>query len=295
MVDKNKNNEQNDEFDDEFEFEMEDMFDDELENEEVSDNNEQPLAEPKKNRFPWLITLIIAGILGFFGWRFYQSGTSTEIGPIAPPLPTAQEAPAPFSEDPLDRQLEAIDQPLPPISIAPTLEREDATMQIDKAVSQTKEDLDKSLGSLKKEIDALMKSNTNKINEIEKDLQLSASKIVNVDRSLSLIQQDISKLTQVLKALTEQVNELQAAKQVSNAEAANRARKAGQAAATSKTPHPSQTMTIHAIIPGRVWLRTQDGKTISASEGDMLSQYGKVLKIDAATGTVLTSSGATIR
>ena len=295
---------QNDEFEDEFEFETEEIFDDETQ--DSSESSTAPVAERKRSNFPWLIALLVLGIAGYFGWQFYQAGAGGEIGEITSPPPeqvaqpqVLEEETAPFAQLPvqesLDQQLDAIEQPLPPPLVV--VKEEKSSAQIDRVVSETKEDFEKSVGSLKKEIDSITKSNSTKINEIEKDLQLTAGKIVNVDRNLGLIQQDISQLTQVVKALTEQVAELQAARQAIKADAADRARRSGQAAAgsTQKAPHVSQTMTIHAIIPGRAWIRTQDGKTLSVAEGDMLGQFGKVLKIDAATGSVLTSSGATIR
>ena len=52
---------------------------------------------------------------------------------------------------------------------------------------------------------------------------------------------------------------------------------------------------VHAIIPGRAWLRGRDGKTITVTEGDMLDKYGKILVIDAPSGVVITSSGVTLR
>ena len=54
-------------------------------------------------------------------------------------------------------------------------------------------------------------------------------------------------------------------------------------------------MSVHAIIPGRAWLKSKDGSTITVTEGDSLERYGKVLVIDASNGVVITSSGVTLR
>lgn len=53
--------------------------------------------------------------------------------------------------------------------------------------------------------------------------------------------------------------------------------------------------TVHAVIPGRAWLKSTKGSIITVAEGDSLGNYGKVLVIDAAHGLVLTSSGITFR
>jgi outer membrane murein-binding lipoprotein Lpp len=57
----------------------------------------------------------------------------------------------------------------------------------------------------------------------------------------------------------------------------------------------SPSVVVHAIIPGRAWLKTKDGSTITVTEGDNLEHYGKILVIDAPNGVVITSSGATLR
>lgn len=52
---------------------------------------------------------------------------------------------------------------------------------------------------------------------------------------------------------------------------------------------------VHAIIPGRAWLKGPGGQITTITEGDTLGDYGKVLVIDAASGMVLTQSGVTFR
>lgn len=51
---------------------------------------------------------------------------------------------------------------------------------------------------------------------------------------------------------------------------------------------------LQAIIPGRAWLVSSEGETLTVSRGSPLGNYGKVSFIDAASGRVLTSSGQTI-
>lgn len=52
---------------------------------------------------------------------------------------------------------------------------------------------------------------------------------------------------------------------------------------------------VHAVIPGRAWLKSCKGQIITLTEGEVIGNYGKVLVIDAANGAVLTSSGVTFR
>jgi len=48
---------------------------------------------------------------------------------------------------------------------------------------------------------------------------------------------------------------------------------------------------VHAIIPGRAWLKSRKGQIITVAEGDSLGDYGKILTIDPANALVRTSSG----
>lgn len=52
---------------------------------------------------------------------------------------------------------------------------------------------------------------------------------------------------------------------------------------------------VHAVIPGRAWLKSSQGQIVTVSEGDTIQDYGKILVIDAANGVVLTSSGIAFR
>lgn len=48
---------------------------------------------------------------------------------------------------------------------------------------------------------------------------------------------------------------------------------------------------VHAVVPGRAWLKSTKGQMITVTEGDSIAYYGKVLVINATDGVVLTSSG----
>lgn len=52
---------------------------------------------------------------------------------------------------------------------------------------------------------------------------------------------------------------------------------------------------VHAIIPGRAWLKSNGGQIITVTEGDKVGDYGTVAVIDASNGLVRTSSGIIIR
>lgn len=53
--------------------------------------------------------------------------------------------------------------------------------------------------------------------------------------------------------------------------------------------------TVHAIIPGRAWLKSSSGQIITVTEGDKIGDYGTVAVIDSANGLVRTSSGIILK
>ncbi len=52
---------------------------------------------------------------------------------------------------------------------------------------------------------------------------------------------------------------------------------------------------VDAVIPGRAWLKNQNGNTVTVSKGDQIRGYGYVTLIDAEEGLVVTSSGIVFR
>lgn len=54
---------------------------------------------------------------------------------------------------------------------------------------------------------------------------------------------------------------------------------------------PKQIYTVQAIIPGRAWLKSDAGDTVTVAEGDVLRDYGRVTKIDPYDGVVNIDTG----
>jgi hypothetical protein len=54
------------------------------------------------------------------------------------------------------------------------------------------------------------------------------------------------------------------------------------------------TYIVQAIIPGRAWLKSESGDTVTVAEGDLLKDYGRVTKIDPYDGVVDIDTGTKI-
>src|SRR5579872_1241436 len=57
---------------------------------------------------------------------------------------------------------------------------------------------------------------------------------------------------------------------------------------------PKISYTVQAIIPGRAWLKSDSGDTVTVAEGDMLKGYGRITKIDPYDGIVDIDTGSRI-
>lgn len=55
-------------------------------------------------------------------------------------------------------------------------------------------------------------------------------------------------------------------------------------------PAPHVTYSVQAIIPGRAWLKSESGDTVTVAEGDVVKDLGRVVKIDPYDGVVQVDS-----
>jgi hypothetical protein len=60
---------------------------------------------------------------------------------------------------------------------------------------------------------------------------------------------------------------------------------------SSERPTNKAAYTVQAIIPGRAWLKADNGDTLTVAEGDVIRGLGKVVKIDPYDGVVNINTG----
>jgi hypothetical protein len=61
-----------------------------------------------------------------------------------------------------------------------------------------------------------------------------------------------------------------------------------------QSSEPKAAYTVSAIIPGRAWLKSEGGETVTVAEGDTLKGYGRIMKIDPYDGVVELDVGGKI-
>lgn len=113
-----------------------------------------------------------------------------------------------------------------------------------------------------------------KISDYEMQGNLTRGKMDEMSKRISRIESNLNQITQMLR-------EGGAATSRPEAAAVNRA-------------EPKIGYTVQAIIPGRAWLKSESGDTVTVAEGDILRNYGRIAKIDPYDGIVEIDTGSRI-
>ncbi len=139
-----------------------------------------------------------------------------------------------------------------------------------------------------------------RINQLQSSVEQSRADTNRLLDSMSGLQQNIELLNQrfakmddPLKSMALQLNLQQ--EQIDLLE--KRTRKPVVKRVAHKKPplkKPDPVFYIQAIIPGRAWLKSTEGTTLTVGEGDRLRSYGAISEIDAASGRITTSYGRII-
>jgi len=151
--------------------------------------------------------------------------------------------------------------------------------------------------------DAPSANNENTINRKMATLQLSqentrsdvatlSSQVSGMSGSMSSLSNSVAELNTLVSSLNNKLESQSSEIDKLSAQIA-RAKKA-------KTPHhverrPELKYYIQAVIPGRAWLISSTGQTITVREGSSVRGYGEIKLIDSMQSKIITSSGKVIR
>lgn len=300
MNDDNKNSDLPDEqqefedFEDAFEDSFEKNEEEKEEGEELSSlkeaaPSEAPVKRPPPKSGSLLPVVIGISVLIFLGWKLFGMFSEQSLpAQKTPPTPEAVSLPSepalPVPEQPVlpsepVKPSEPLPEPEPTSLPSPTTLPENNELTVLRAKITQQEQLYEQ-----------------KLATFEKEIMLTRNNMAESARQLSTLQNDITMLSKAMQQLSEQVDtirsyqerqEIRRQQQIHTREAPS---SKGESSA-EKLP----SLTVYAIIPGRAWLRSANGKTLTVTEGDPIGEYGKVLKIDASSGVVITTSGATLR
>ena len=123
-----------------------------------------------------------------------------------------------------------------------------------------------------------------KIDSVVQQLVSGQERISNLNESISKTGQDISAINQKIEHLT-----------VATQQMLLEIEKMKVPPKKKKVSKPPVAYNVRAIVPGRVWLESADGKGVTLRVGDKLEGYGEVRVIAPRQGMVIMSNGSIIQ
>lgn len=155
---------------------------------------------------------------------------------------------------------------------------------ITQKLDQHKKELQKIIAQQADKSDAMQ---NNFIIEMRKYNAATTKQLDRLEKEQAALLQTVQQIAGNLGANDAQLKKIE---QFINAEIAEFAQPMGM------TPAPiAPKYVVHAIIPGRAWLRDPQQRITSITEGQLIEGYGTVLTIDPKMGTVILSSGQVLR
>lgn len=151
----------------------------------------------------------------------------------------------------------------------------------------------KDLNALEKKINEDKDAQNERMERIESDMQKLMKRMSDINNNIAGLQNSMSQMNDTLGQYSAEIAKVSKVQQQKQEKI--QAQKTKQVQTQRKQQQSAPTMSVHAIIPGRAWLRSDDGQIITITEGDNVDRYGKVLRIDANEGVVVTSSGVALR
>lgn len=192
----------------------------------------------------------------------------------------------------------AVTEQAPPAPAGPLLQTNKNTVtNVSGFEHQTKELIQQQIQTHAQENINELKTN---IENITKELSFNATQIKELQDNLKEISHSISKVDTKILNLTNTIDTLSAnVKKYTQDEdldliANIKPSEASDLFANNSTKNTPEYV-VHAVIPGRAWLKSTAGQIITVAEGDVLGDYGKIALIDSGNNLVRTSSGVVFR
>lgn len=291
-------------------------------------------AKSKSIMLPTIIAAAVIGFIGWKGYqKFFQAPPNVATGEIKPATPvdttkvttttSTTPVPSPVTETPTATATTTTTTTVPSAVAQPPITHPATVPSVEQKPLNSNNvttspiaipELDKKdtvsfptttpvttdgLAQLQKKVDDQDKALKQQLLLVEKQISDITKSTGNTAQSIGALQNDMAALTRAMKDLSAQ---MQASRTAPVEKAPVKITKKKQskpkkesAAHVGQKADSNPSFAVYAIIPGRAWLRSPNGKTITVSEGDTVGHYGKVLKIDAGNGVVVTTSGVTLR
>lgn len=124
---------------------------------------------------------------------------------------------------------------------------------------------------------------------IQQQVQNNQQSIAQLQSQIQQLQSEVAQVTSSMSSLANQVQVL-----ANEVRALNMERFIREGKKLIHTPM-GRTYYLKALVPGRAWLQSSNGNTITVTIGDRLAGYGIIQVIDTEQGIITTSSGKLIQ
>lgn len=140
--------------------------------------------------------------------------------------------------------------------------------------------------ALKAKVTELKKKEAAQLAKLQQQQQMSQTQLMNLRSQLTTLNSQISSVNQNLSTVSQNIQKIQ------SRQAREQAQKAAGHRREQKTVRQHKHYFVDAVIPGRAWLKGEDGTTVTVAVGDKLPGYGTITEINPYSGVVMTSKGA---
>lgn len=274
-------------------------------------------STPPTKGSPLITLMVIISILGggYYGYSHFFASATPDKEPITKPEIASNELPTlPVHADP---------NAIPPVTANPNEVAEQLQNKTNSELSAASLMSEKSFEQVQKELHSAqqttqaatppnavpmevraalqniaeeMTQNVNNINNLEGTIANIATTLEHLNKTITAMDNRILSLTETVDGLSQDLSNVKKVMTDQDMDLTS----PGSVKFSSKKQNQSisnsePNYTVHAIIPGRAWLKSSSGQILTITEGDKLGNYGTVAVIDSANGLVRTSSGIIIR
>lgn len=265
--------------------------------------NNTPQNEPPKAAQAIISLVVLIAIIagGYYAYKFLFGSKPDAAATTPPPtqLPQPAQPPVPQLMPETDQGIDQVDfSDVRPEELSEALPAKNfAQVQQDMQRQQASSspvpnDIRHVLQSLNEE----MTSNVNNIKQFESTIATLATTVEQLNKVVNAMDNRVLSLTETVEGLSQ---DLANVKKVMVDEDMDLASPGTIKFSNKKAPQTvnstAASYTVHAIIPGRAWLKSSNGQIITVTEGDKIGDYGTVANIDATNGIVRTSSGIILK
>lgn len=206
------------------------------------------------------------------------SSVSTSSGPTAYPAPTAYPPAAPVPPQP------AAVNPGVPIQPAAQPVSTNVPSSMPSAIPPPPLTIPQS--EIANKIGALESQNANMLNTMQTQF---AQKMADYELQTKVMQERVLVLNKRLANMEATLNKMAQMLREGGGRSS-----APPVSTVVRSVEPKMTYTVQAIIPGRAWLKSESGDTVTVAENDLLKDYGRIVKIDPYDGIVQIDNGSRI-